>query len=633
MSFEALKVGELAKRTGLTVRTLHHYDAIGLLKPSLHTGGGYRQYTAKDVARLQQVLSLRQLGFSLDEIRNSLDQPGFSAVEIIELHLVRLREQMESQRRLCDRLEMVATRLSAAEEASADDLLSTIEEMTILDALAEKYFTTTQLQAIKDGRDNAGPETLNHMQEEWAEVIAFIRAEMDQGVNPAEPKVQALAKRWQDLLNRSTGGDPGIKQAMKQLWEEQGDALAAKFGSKYDSRPIWGYIDAAIQQGKMADGKNDGVQTTLDDGGLGDGMDRRKFLNGIAWTATTFACSTSGDKRESHVLGQEAPRAAAIASQSSFTSFDGTKIAYSDEGAGPAVILLHGFGMSGLDNWGQFDRLLPQLERTNAKLREAFGAAPPLPSPPDKGRLGLAARLRENGARVIVPDLRGFGASDKPQDTAAYANSAMARDVVALIHRLRLDKADVLGFSMGAVTAARLLALGAPRIRSAILAGVAQYILEGEVADFPENFPVPECLTRPFTMRAHAEALATLLDNVGSEGDSAKSPSAIMVRSTGGDPKVLAAVVRGAVAEQVPVDPLRKVKVPVLILNGMKDHANQSVSRLLEVIPSSRTASCEGDHHSTPWQPSFQEAVVNFFSEQWPKGGLQVESDTSPCSA
>ena len=73
MRFEALKVGELAKRTGLTVRALHHYDEIGLLKPSLHTEAGYRLYTADDVARLQRVLSLRQLGFSLEQVRDCLD--------------------------------------------------------------------------------------------------------------------------------------------------------------------------------------------------------------------------------------------------------------------------------------------------------------------------------------------------------------------------------------------------------------------------------------------------------------------------------------------------------------------------------------------------------------------------------
>jgi DNA-binding transcriptional MerR regulator len=92
MCFEALKVGELARRTGLTIRTLHHYDEIGLLQPTLHTESGHRLYTAGDVARLQQVLSLRQLGFSLEEIRDCLDRPGFAPLEVIHLHVARLRE-------------------------------------------------------------------------------------------------------------------------------------------------------------------------------------------------------------------------------------------------------------------------------------------------------------------------------------------------------------------------------------------------------------------------------------------------------------------------------------------------------------------------------------------------------------
>src|SRR3984893_10148836 len=108
MRFEALKVGELAKRSGLTVRALHHYDEIGLLKPSLHTEAGHRLYTAADVARLQQVLSLRQLGFALEEVRNALDLPGFSPLEVIRLHFARLREQIELQRGLCERLEILA---------------------------------------------------------------------------------------------------------------------------------------------------------------------------------------------------------------------------------------------------------------------------------------------------------------------------------------------------------------------------------------------------------------------------------------------------------------------------------------------------------------------------------------------
>jgi DNA-binding transcriptional MerR regulator len=90
MRFEALKVGELARRTGLTIRTLHHYDEIGLLKPSLYSESGHRLYTARDVARLQQVLSLRQLGFALEQVRDCLDRPGFSPLEVIRLHVARL---------------------------------------------------------------------------------------------------------------------------------------------------------------------------------------------------------------------------------------------------------------------------------------------------------------------------------------------------------------------------------------------------------------------------------------------------------------------------------------------------------------------------------------------------------------
>lgn len=246
MRFEALQVGELARRTGLTVRTLHHYDAIGLLKPSLHTEAGYRLYTAEDVARLQRVLSLRHLGFSLDEIRDCLDGPGFSPLEVLGLHVTRLREQMERQRKLCERLETLAAHLRAAGEVSADEFLSTIEEMTML----EKYFTPEQLQVIRDRREEAGREVLERMQEEWAELIALLKTEMDNGTDPADARVQELARHWKELLDRSTGGDPEMQQAMKRHWEEQGDALAAQYGAQYDSRPVWGYVTKALAVAK-----------------------------------------------------------------------------------------------------------------------------------------------------------------------------------------------------------------------------------------------------------------------------------------------------------------------------------------------------------------------------------------------
>src|SRR5262245_52094696 len=145
MRFEALKVGELARRTGLTIRTLHHYDEIGLLKPSLHTESGHRLYTASDIARLQQVVSLRQLGFSLEEVRGCLERPGFSPLEVIRLHVARLREQIEMQRGLCERLEALAEHFRTAGEVSADAFLYTVEVMTML----EEFYTSERMETFR----------------------------------------------------------------------------------------------------------------------------------------------------------------------------------------------------------------------------------------------------------------------------------------------------------------------------------------------------------------------------------------------------------------------------------------------------------------------------------------------------
>ena len=86
------KIGELARATGLTVRTLHHYDSLGLLRPSERSPAGYRLYGAEDVVRLQKIVSLRRLGFSLDAIRDCLDTPGLSLGRVLEMHLASARE-------------------------------------------------------------------------------------------------------------------------------------------------------------------------------------------------------------------------------------------------------------------------------------------------------------------------------------------------------------------------------------------------------------------------------------------------------------------------------------------------------------------------------------------------------------
>jgi pimeloyl-ACP methyl ester carboxylesterase len=301
----------------------------------------------------------------------------------------------------------------------------------------------------------------------------------------------------------------------------------------------------------------------------------------------------------------------------SFTSFDGIQIAFHDFGEGPAVILLHGGYVDGLGQFGDFERILPLLEKQLEMFREVFGGALPLPNPPQEGRPGVVSALLTAGARIILPDMRGFGASDKPRETTAYENSAMARDVVALIDHLRLDAVDVVGFSMGAGAAARLLLLRPPQVKSAIFAGFGDYAIEETVMEFPKSWPVPDSVPRPLTARVWLEEGAKILEKGEMVPGHLASANLIGARVTGTDPKVMAAVIRGALMNSLPAEALRRVDIPVLILNGKADAANQKIAGLLKAIPTARAAKCEGDHNSAPWQPTFQQAVVRFFEEQW----------------
>jgi len=217
MRCQALKVGELARRTGLTIRALHHYDEIGLLKPSLHTEAGHRLYTASDVARLQHVLSLRQLGFSLEEVRDCLNRPDFSPLEVIGLHLARLREQIDLQRKLCGRLEAIAAALRMAGEVSAEDFLQTIEVMTMM----KPNYTPEQMQQFEEVAKLVGPEEIQAVQEAWAALLPEVRANRD--LDPVSPQAQALAQRWNELMERTMRGYqafPEVKQAIADNYKQ-----------------------------------------------------------------------------------------------------------------------------------------------------------------------------------------------------------------------------------------------------------------------------------------------------------------------------------------------------------------------------------------------------------------------------
>ncbi len=206
-----MKIGDLASRSGVSIRTLHHYDEIGLLSPAHRTESGHRVYGREEVVRLQQILSLRQAGFPLDEIRDLLDRRGIEPRQAIELHIARLKEAAAAQQTLIARLESLAARCDSAD---IGEFLQTMEMM----AMYEKYYTKEQLETLAKRREALGEETMQQVQEEWPRLIASVRAEMERGTDPKDPRVQALAKRWNELILMFTGGDAGITESLKNLY-------------------------------------------------------------------------------------------------------------------------------------------------------------------------------------------------------------------------------------------------------------------------------------------------------------------------------------------------------------------------------------------------------------------------------
>ena len=237
------KVGELAKRTGVSVRALHHYDEIGLLSPSHRSEAGYRLYTEIDVARLQQIRSLRALGFSLEEARDFLKRPEVTPDRVLQLHLAHLKEQIAAQQSLCDRLEQVARRWRSDENVPTEEFLQIIEVTNMIG----KYYTPEQMEQMKQRREMLGEDHIRQAEAEWPELMAKVQAEMDRGTDPADERVQALARRWKELVEEFTGGDPGIAKSVGRMWQEETTIHGMDTGNM---RSLMGYVQKAWAAGK-----------------------------------------------------------------------------------------------------------------------------------------------------------------------------------------------------------------------------------------------------------------------------------------------------------------------------------------------------------------------------------------------
>jgi len=235
-----------------------------------------------------------------------------------------------------------------------------------------------------------------------------------------------------------------------------------------------------------------------------------------------------------------------------FTSFDDTKIAYTDEGKGKPVLLIHGFIMSA-KNWDRSE---------------------------------LKKDLLAKGYRVIVPDLRGNGDSDKPQDDEAYRQDAEVLDLMFLLVELKIRKYMAVGYSRGSILLARLM-LKDHRLKKAVLGGMG--------LDF----------TNPRWSRR-----LMFRDAFNGKTNEETQGAVDYAKSIGADLRSL--YLQQKHQPVTTKTQLAQIKIKVLVVAGDEDLDNGNPAKLHEAIPKSKLKIVSGNHNNAYKSSEFSKAIIDF---------------------
>jgi MerR family transcriptional regulator, thiopeptide resistance regulator len=203
---------ELAELAGVTVKALHHYDRLGLLR-ARRTDAGYRLYSDSDLERLEQIVALKFLGLPLKQIKVVLERAPLELPDALRLQ----REALEQKQQLLARAiraireaEMAITPGKAADPVVLKKLIEVIGMQDDIEVMKQYY--SEKAWTKRRGSYEQGPS------EEWKDLYRDVEAAL--GEDPAGEKAQALAERWMGLVDRDSGGDPEVQAGAVKAWAE-----------------------------------------------------------------------------------------------------------------------------------------------------------------------------------------------------------------------------------------------------------------------------------------------------------------------------------------------------------------------------------------------------------------------------
>jgi DNA-binding transcriptional MerR regulator len=213
-------IREFANLTKVTVRTLHYYDQIGLLKPSLEKANGYRVYTDADLLKLQQIVTLKFMGFSLDQIQELLISKGYEVVKSLRIQAEVVKDEIARLEKASRAIGQVLKLLETKGRIHRQKLIKIMEVIQMGEDVKktwhEKFFTEAELMEFQEVGKKYTPEMMKAYQDRWAALIEEVKKNLK--ADPASEIAQSLAKRWKELLDEAYGSHPELKARIGQAY-------------------------------------------------------------------------------------------------------------------------------------------------------------------------------------------------------------------------------------------------------------------------------------------------------------------------------------------------------------------------------------------------------------------------------
>ena len=241
-----MRIQQFAKETGVTVRTLHHYDRLGLLQPQ-RTESGYRVYGERELIRLQRITVLKFIGCSLQEIKELVDRDPDdlrSTLELQQQALERRRKSLDGALKAVQQARSVLGETGSADWQSLKQIVETIEMEQNME-WTKQYYSPEALKELEQRRAE-NPNLAEQGQKDWAVLLADCEQAVKDSVDPKSERGQQLAKRWIALVQAFTGGNKEVSQGLNKFYADQ------KNWPTTFKRPWSDEVDAFITEAKKA---------------------------------------------------------------------------------------------------------------------------------------------------------------------------------------------------------------------------------------------------------------------------------------------------------------------------------------------------------------------------------------------